>query len=104
MEAKRYFERLPERAIGRIVCTKMPLVIEHMRRDALFENWEFSEWGAADGDSSFIGVPIKDRGDVVGTLTIDREHAEVPYFSSMRTCAFSAWSPTSWARPCVCSA
>jgi Nif-specific regulatory protein len=79
--AKRYFERLPERAIGRIVVTRMPLVIEHMKQDALFENWEFSEWGAAEGDSSFIGVPIKDRGAVIGTLTIDREHGDVPYFS-----------------------
>ena len=79
--AKRYFDRLPERAIGRIVVTKMPLVIEHMKRDALFEHWNFSEWEAADGDSSFIGVPIKDRGNVIGTLTIDREHRGVPNFS-----------------------
>jgi Nif-specific regulatory protein len=79
--AKHYFERLPERAIGRIVVTKMPLVIEHMKSDPLFESWDFSEWGAAEGDSSFIGVPIKDRGNVVGTLTIDREHGEGPYFS-----------------------
>jgi Nif-specific regulatory protein len=79
--AKRYFERLPERAIGRIVVTKMPLVIEHMKQDALFENWDFSEWGAAEGDSSFIGVPIKDRGNVIGTLTIDREHGDQAYFT-----------------------
>lgn len=79
--AKRYFDRLPERAIGRIVATKMPLVIERMRRDPLFESWDFSEWGAAEGDSSFIGVPIRDRGEVIGTLTIDREMGEVPYFT-----------------------
>lgn len=79
--AKHYFERLPERAIGRIVVTRMPLVIEHMKSDPLFENWDFSEWDAGEGESSFIGVPIKDRGNVVGTLTIDREHGEVPHFS-----------------------
>lgn len=79
--AKRYFERLPERAIGRIIVTRMPLVIEHMKKDPLFENWNFSEWGAEDGDYSFIGVPIKDRGNVIGTLTIDREHGDAPYFS-----------------------
>ncbi|HLP40070.1 MAG TPA: GAF domain-containing protein, partial [Fibrobacteria bacterium] len=74
--AKEYFERLPEKAVGRIVVTKMPLVVEFMREDPLFENWDFSAWGAgAEGeDWSFIGVPIKDRGTVVGTLTIDREH------------------------------
>ncbi len=79
--AKRYFERLPERAIGRIVVTKMPLVIEHMKKDALFASWDFTEWGEAEGEFSFIGVPIKDRGKVIGTLTIDREHGDMPYIS-----------------------
>ncbi len=79
--AKRYFDRLPERAIGRIVATKMPLVIERMKHDPLFESWDFSEWQADENDSSFIGVPIRDRGEVIGTLTIDREHANVPYFT-----------------------
>jgi Nif-specific regulatory protein len=77
--AKRYFDMLPERAIGRIVVTRMPLVIEHMKRDPLFENWNFAEWGEGEGDWSFIGVPIKDRGNVIGTLTIDREHGESPH-------------------------
>jgi Nif-specific regulatory protein len=79
--ARRYFTRLPERAIGRIVVTKMPLVIAHMKRDSLFENWDFAEWNESDGEWSFIGVPIKDRGDVIGTLTIDRELGEGPYYS-----------------------
>src|SRR5208337_4996540 len=76
--AKRFFLRLPDRAIGRIIVTKMPLVIEHMKRDPLFESFDFSEWGEAEGEYSFIGVPIKDRGNVIGTLTIDREHSEHP--------------------------
>ncbi|MGO8973259.1 MAG: nif-specific transcriptional activator NifA [Steroidobacteraceae bacterium] len=79
--AKRYFDRLPERAIGRIVVTKMPLVIRQMKKDPLFEHWDFSAWGAAEDDFSFIGVPIKDRGTVIGTVTIDREHGNGPYFS-----------------------
>jgi Nif-specific regulatory protein len=79
--AKLYFERLPQRAIGRIVVTKMPLVVEQMKKDPLFENWDFSEWGATEGEFSFIGVPIKDRGKVIGTLTIDREHGDISYFS-----------------------
>ncbi len=79
--ARRYFARLPERAIGRIVVTKMPLVIEHMKQDSLFENWDFSEWNKSDGEWSFIGVPIKDRGKVIGTLTIDRELGDTPYYS-----------------------
>ena len=79
--ARRYFARLPERAIGRIVVTKMPLVIEHMKQDSLFENWDFSEWNESDGEWSFIGVPIKDRGKVIGTLSIDRELGDTPYYS-----------------------
>jgi Nif-specific regulatory protein len=76
--AKRYFDRLPERAIGRIVVTQMPLVVPDMKGDALFENWDFSEWGPPNARLAFVGVPIKDRGRVVGTLTIDRERdAEV---------------------------
>jgi Nif-specific regulatory protein len=79
--ARRYFDRLPERAIGRIVVTKMPLVIRQMKKDPLFENWDFSVWGAKERDFSFIGVPIKDRGRVIGTVTIDREHGDGAYFS-----------------------
>lgn len=72
--AKRYFDHLPERAIGRIVVTQMPLVVSDMKEDALFETWDFSEWGSPDAALAFVGVPIKDRGRVIGTLTIDREH------------------------------
>ncbi len=71
--AKRYFDRLPERAIGQIVVTQMPLVVPNMRDEALFEGWDFSGDRDVAGDIAFIGVPIKDRGEVVGTLTIDRE-------------------------------
>jgi Nif-specific regulatory protein len=69
--AREYFEHLPERAIGRIVATDMPLVVRSIRDDPLWENWDFS--GQGSGDVSFVGVPIRDQGRVVGTLTIDRE-------------------------------
>ncbi|WP_437877796.1 nif-specific transcriptional activator NifA [Sorangium sp. So ce513] len=78
--AKRYFEHLPEQAIGRIVVTRMPLVVENMKDDPLFQSWDFSEWESADCDFSFIGVPIKDRGHVIGTLTIDRERTDQAEF------------------------
>ncbi len=79
--ARRYFARLPEKAIGRIVVTKMPLVIRQMKKDSLFENWDFSGWDPPQDDFSFIGVPIKDRGSVIGTVTIDRELGDGAYFS-----------------------
>ena len=70
--ARRYFEQLPERAIGRIVTTEMPLVVDNMREDPLFESFDFSEWGDST-EVSFVGVPIKDSRRVIGTLTIDAD-------------------------------
>ncbi len=73
VNAKRYFDRLPERAIGQIVATKMPLVVENVRSSSLFEGVDLSEWGSTDGEPfSLVGVPIKEGDTVVGTLTIDR--------------------------------
>lgn len=68
--AKRYFERLPERAIGQIVTTKMPLVVANVEADPLFRDWEPPE---SAGLCSFIGVPIRERDKVIGTLSIDRD-------------------------------
>jgi Nif-specific regulatory protein len=73
--ARRYFDQLPERSIGQLVVTEMPLVVQDVSDDPIFEGWNFADWGPASGILSFVGVPIKDRGRVVGTLTIDREHA-----------------------------
>ena len=75
--AKKFFDRLPERAVGRIVATKMPLVVHNARSSSLFEGADFGEWGPTDGkDFSLIGVPIKEGDSVVGTLTVDRVYDE----------------------------
>lgn len=76
LTAREYFERLPERAIGRIVATNMPLVVRSIREDPLWEDWDFSN-----GDVSFIGVPIREGGRVTGTLTIDRELRSHGFFA-----------------------
>ncbi len=71
--AKLYFDRLPERAIGQIVTTKMPLVVENVHSSTLFKGSDLAGWGPKNGEAfSLIGVPIKDGDDVVGTLTVDR--------------------------------
>ncbi|MGP8232068.1 MAG: nif-specific transcriptional activator NifA [Methylovirgula sp.] len=70
--AKAYFERLPERAIGQIVATKMPVVIEDVAKNVMFSEWYAAERDPSDCRISFIGVPIKERDKVIGTLTIDR--------------------------------
>jgi Nif-specific regulatory protein len=71
--AHTHFERLPERAVGQIVATKMPLVVEDVSKDRLFTGWEGNNGPERGTWVSFIGVPIKERDRVIGTLTIDRE-------------------------------
>ena len=71
--ARKFFDRLPERAVGQIVATKMPLVVENVATSPLFEGADLSQWGPEDGEAfSLIGVPIKYGEVVVGTLTVDR--------------------------------
>jgi len=78
--AERHFERLPERVIGQIVVTQMPLVILDVEEDPLFEGFDLTEWGESRAEVAFVGVPIKDQGRVMGTLTIDRDRAAAPHF------------------------
>jgi len=85
--AKSYFERLPERAIGRIIVTKMPLVIADVRKEPLFAGVNLDDYGDDDETISFIGVPIKENDQVVGTLTIDRgrpDERPIPYDDDVR--------------------
>jgi Nif-specific regulatory protein len=70
--AESHFDRIPERAIGQIVTTKMPVVIENVANNPLFADWPDAERGKIGSKISFIGVPIKERDRVIGTLTIDR--------------------------------
>lgn len=70
--AKHQFNRLPERAVGQIVTTKMPVVIQNVKESPLFAGWWEAEWGHSNAVVSFIGVPIKVRDKVIGTITLDR--------------------------------
>jgi Nif-specific regulatory protein len=70
-EARRYFAALPEKAIGQLVATEVPLAVEDVAADSAFE-WDTAAWGPPEFGYSFMGVPIKDRDRVIGTLTIDR--------------------------------
>jgi Nif-specific regulatory protein len=69
--ARRYFDTLPERAIGQLVATEVPLAVSDVGLDTTF-TWDTSAWGPPGLNYAFIGVPIKDRDRAVGTLTIDR--------------------------------
>jgi Nif-specific regulatory protein len=69
--ARRYFASLPEKAIGQLVVTEVPLAVGDVGQDTHFI-WDTKDWGAPGFSYSFMGVPIKDRDRVIGTLTIDR--------------------------------
>jgi Nif-specific regulatory protein len=71
-QAHRYFARLPERAVGQVVTTQMPVVIHNIANSPLFAGWERSEPVVSGARVSFIGVPIKDGDKVIGTLTIEQ--------------------------------
>ena len=77
--ATHYFNLLPERAVGQIVATKMPLVVPDVSTSPLFAGVDLSGW-TPDGSANFslVGVPIKDGEQVAGTLTIDRPHGASP--------------------------
>jgi len=70
---ERYRARLPERAIGQIVATAVPLIVENVATHPTFSEADATALGATEGARvSFIGVPIRIESKVVGTLTIDR--------------------------------
>lgn len=70
---ERYRARLPQRAIGQLVTTAVPLVIESVATHPLFSDADKVTLGASDDVRvSFIGVPIRIDAKVVGSLSIDR--------------------------------
>jgi Nif-specific regulatory protein len=75
LSARRYFNTLPERAIGQLVATQIPVAVADVAKDSVFD-WDTSAWGPHGLNYSFMGVPIKDRNCVIGTLTIDRAWLE----------------------------
>jgi len=68
----RYRSRLPETAIGQIVATAVPLVVEDVAIHPLFTTDAVVLGAAEHTRVSFIGVPIRIGAKVIGTLTIDR--------------------------------
>lgn len=59
----------PRAALDQIVATAMPLIVNNVQVNPLFEGSALSRATEA---AAFIGVPIKIEGRVIGTLSIDR--------------------------------
>lgn len=70
--AREHFERLPERAVGQIVVSGMPLIVRNIAENSLFADW--GELATSDPcvQRSFVGVPIKGENRTVGTIMIER--------------------------------
>ncbi|EJW09471.1 Nitrogenase (molybdenum-iron)-specific transcriptional regulator NifA [Rhodovulum sp. PH10] len=71
--AERFHARLPQKPIGHVIATGMPLVVPNVAKHPLFQPADIAELTAGENETvSFIGVPIRIGSKVVGTLTIDR--------------------------------
>ncbi|WP_034994501.1 nif-specific transcriptional activator NifA [Beijerinckia mobilis] len=65
-------QRYPERAIGQIVATAVPLVVHNVADHELFDANDVAALSLGGAKVSFMGVPIRAGDRVVGTLTVDR--------------------------------
>jgi len=75
--AIRYSETLPEKVLAQIIATGVPLAVGDVALDP-HNAWDTSGWGHPGQKFSFLGVPIKDRGHVIGTLSIDLAWSACP--------------------------
>jgi Nif-specific regulatory protein len=64
--------RYPQRAIGQIVATGVPLVVHNVADHELFDASDVAALASEGSKVSFMGVPIRAGDRVVGTLTVDR--------------------------------
>jgi Nif-specific regulatory protein len=71
-QANAYFNALPERAIGQIVTTRMPVIFEDVSASPIFAGWRTELTGPEGCPVSFIGVPIMERDRVAGLMTLER--------------------------------
>ncbi len=70
---ERYRARLPEKAIGQIIATAVPLIAENVASHPAFSAADAALLGANDETRvAFIGVPIRVAARIIGTLSIDR--------------------------------
>ncbi|MBM3578629.1 MAG: nif-specific transcriptional activator NifA [Alphaproteobacteria bacterium] len=69
-------DTLPTKVIDRLAATAMPVIVEDVARDALFETAAETITQAVGANVSFLAVAIKSDSRVVGTLSIYRTSEE----------------------------
>ena len=70
--AQAYVAALPEQVIGQVVVSQAPVVVSDVRKDEHFSGSSLAH-DAQGAQVAFIAVPVRDRGQVVGVLSIDRD-------------------------------
>ena len=55
--ARQYFSAIPEKAIGQMMVTEMPVVIENVAQDRSFGEWNTSLWGESGNNYAFHRRP-----------------------------------------------
>jgi len=71
-EIKRGKYRIGEGIVGKVVKSGSPTVIPLVKDEPLFLNKTKSRNDILKGDISFLCVPIKDKNEVLGVLSVDR--------------------------------
>ncbi|MCK8784976.1 nif-specific transcriptional activator NifA [Roseomonas sp. NAR14] len=81
-DARLRLAAIPERAIGQIVVTHIPLVLENAAADESYGRWDTTLWGPPGTPPgtrfSFIGVPIDVQDRATGVLIVARTWHDRP--------------------------
>jgi Nif-specific regulatory protein len=64
--------QIGEGITGRVVATGEPIVVPHIAEEPLFLNRTQSRGDISEQKRSFLCVPIKDRSQIIGALSVDR--------------------------------
>jgi len=71
-EIQRGIYRIGEGIIGQVVKSGSPMVIPVVEDEPLFLNRTRARSGIKKQDISFLCVPVRDKGDVLGVVSVDR--------------------------------
>ncbi|CAP54372.1 nif-specific transcriptional activator NifA [Gluconacetobacter diazotrophicus] len=88
--ARRYFDSIPEQAVGQIAVSRQPLLVPDVTGDTRYGFATSQAWTVGAGRIGVIGVPILSRDRLVGVMLLDRPAIpEESVVGSMDVCLLS---------------
>jgi Nif-specific regulatory protein len=88
--ARRYFDSIPEQAVGQIAVSRQPLLVADVTADRRYGFATSQAWTVGAGHIGVIGVPILSRDRMVGVMLLDRPAiGEESVVGSMDVCLLS---------------